>query len=63
MVICAVLSRVTIVITSIRGLRTLVLTTHEPPSKGHTNLNAHLRLKVWSCKGARANPKPYTPKP
>ena len=33
-VISGVISRVTILITHIRGLITLLITTHEPPSRG-----------------------------
>ena len=32
MVISGVISRITIIVTHIRGLKTLLLTTHEPPS-------------------------------
>ena len=36
-VISGVISRVTILITHIRGLITLLITTHEPPSRGLHN--------------------------
>ena len=36
MVICRVISRIIIVTTDIRGLRTPLITTHEPPSSAVT---------------------------
>ena len=44
LVISGVIIKVTIVITHIKGLITLLITTHEPPSSCFT-----LMLRLWGC--------------
>ena len=47
-VISGAISRVTVVITHIRGLRTLLITTHEPPSIPRTIVVLSLRVTLDS---------------
>ena len=57
-VISGVISRVTIVISPIRGLITILITTHEPPSRVSMRSTRNFRVGVGLHRGHLGRPKP-----